>query len=67
MTQVSIKDKSLLSQYASNRLFVLFFLGISILAGAGIGFLVVYSSDLFAFWLLLGVISALRTPIPLTY
>ena len=59
ITQVSIKDKSLPSQYANNKFIVLFFLGISILAGAGIGFLVVYSSDLFAFWLLLGVISAL--------
>jgi putative inorganic carbon (hco3(-)) transporter len=55
----SIKDQPRLGQFANNRFFVLFFLGVSILAGGGIGFLIVSTSKFFVLWMLFGAISAI--------
>jgi putative inorganic carbon (hco3(-)) transporter len=55
----SIKDKSRIDPSVSSQLLVLLFLGFSLLAGGGIGFLVAHTSNLFAIGLLLVVISAI--------
>lgn len=58
INQVNIPNK-LSYRYGENHKFLLLFVSISILAGGGIGFLVVHTSALLAFWLLSGLITVL--------